>query len=70
MSLDPDHRQKILDHLVNLAGSPGWKAYAWHAAKQFEGINPHDLKGLQEELKQRMTAQKAANETGSNRNSK
>lgn len=68
MSLDPNHRQKILDHLVRLAGDPGWKAYAWHAAKQFEQINPFDLKGLQEELKQRMTAEKAANETGSNRN--
>ena len=67
MSIDPNHRQKILDHLVNLARDPAWKAYAWHAAKRYEELNPYDLKGLQQELKQRMTAEKETNETGSNR---
>lgn len=60
MSLDPNHRQKILDHLVRLARDPGWKAYAWHAAKDYERINPHDLKGLQQELKERMLKEKEA----------
>lgn len=60
MSLDPNHRQKILDHLVNLAQHPGWKAYVWHQAKAYESINPHDLKGLQQELKQRMLELKEA----------
>ena len=59
MSLDPDHREKILSRLVELAGDPAWKAWAWRMAKDYESINPHDLKGLQEELKQRMQ-QKAA----------
>lgn len=48
----------ILDHLVNLAQTPGWKAYAWQAAKKYGEINPFDLKGLQEELKQRMQQEK------------
>lgn len=60
MSLDPNHRQKILDRLLTLAVEPGWKAWAWHQAKAYESINPYDLKGLQEELKQRMLEQKEA----------
>ena len=62
------HRQRVLDHLVRLAGSPGWREFAWRAAKHYEEINPYDLAGIQQELKQRMTAEKAANETSSNRN--
>lgn len=48
----------MLDHLVRLAKTPGWKAYAWGAAKEFEKINPHDLRGMQDAVKQRMTAEK------------
>jgi hypothetical protein len=48
----------ILERLVRLAGLPGWKAWAWHAAKEFEQINPYDLAGMQEKLKQRMQQQK------------
>jgi hypothetical protein len=44
---------------VKSAATPGWKAWAWHAAKEFEKINPYDLQGMQEALKQRMTAEKA-----------
>jgi hypothetical protein len=62
-----EHRKKILAHLVRLAETPGWKAYAWGAAKEFESINPHDLQGMQEALKQRMTAEKEEDETRSNR---
>ncbi len=53
------HADAILEHLVQLARAPGWKAYAWGAAKEFESINPYDLQGMQEALKQRMTAEKA-----------
>ena len=49
---------KILEHLVMLARDPGWKQYAWHAAKRYEEIDPHELSGMQEKLKQRMTAEK------------
>lgn len=52
------HRDAVLDHLVQLAQQPAWKAYAWGAAKEFESINPYDLHGMQDELKQRMTAEK------------
>lgn len=65
MTIDKNHREKILSRLVELALNPGWKAYAWNAAKDYERINPYDLSGLQEELKQRMLAEKANNETGS-----
>lgn len=61
------HRDAVLDHLVRLAQQPAWKAYAWGAAKEFESINPYDLHGMQDELKQRMVAEKENNETGSNR---
>lgn len=50
MSLADD----ILEHLVSLAKQPAWKAYAWHAAKQYEELDPHRCKGMQERLKQRM----------------
>lgn len=60
MSLDPDHREKILSHLVELARQPAWKAWAWHQAKAYEEINKYDLAGLQDELKQRMLAEKEA----------
>lgn len=61
------HFDAVLNHLVQLAKTPGWKAYAWGAAKDFERINPHDLQGMQEALKQRMTAEKDEDETRSNR---
>lgn len=58
MTQPTDQRQQILDRLVRLAHLPAWKAWAWHAAKEFEQINPYDLKNLQEELKQRMQQEK------------
>lgn len=45
---------ELLEHLVSLAKTPGWKAYAWHAAKAYEEMDPDRLKGLREQLKQRM----------------
>lgn len=66
MSNSP-HFDAVLDHLVRLAKTPGWKAYAWGAAKEFESINPYDLHGMQDALKQRMTAEKEEDETRSNR---
>lgn len=67
MIVNETHRKTVLDHLVRLAKQPGWKQYAWHAAKEFELINPYDLQGMQEALKERMLAEKEQNETGSNR---
>lgn len=51
-------RQRVLEHLVKMAREPGWKAYAWHAAKHYEEINPQNLAGIQEELKQHMQQEK------------
>lgn len=53
-----EHFDRVLKHLVRLAQQPAWKQYAWHAAKEFESINPYDLHGMQDALKQRMTAEK------------
>ncbi len=52
------HADAVLEHLVKLARTPGWKAYAWDAAKRYEQLNPHDLAGMQEKLKQRMQQEK------------
>lgn len=60
MSIDAAHREQILSRLVELARQPAWKAWAWHQAKAYEDINPYDLKGLQQELKQRMLELKEA----------
>lgn len=57
----------MLNDLIRLAKTPGWKAWAWHAAKEFEQLNPYDLRGMQDELKQRMVAEKDNNETSGNR---
>lgn len=64
-----EYRQKILEHLVSLAKEPGFKQYAWVAAKAYGEIDPYQLKGLQEELKQAMLKLKGnESEVGSNRN--
>jgi hypothetical protein len=52
------HFDAVLNSLARAAKDPGWKAWAWHAAKEFEKINPYDLQGMQEALKQRMLAEK------------
>ena len=46
--------EEILEHLVKLAQTPGFKAYAWHAAKDYERMSSREFGGMQEKLKQRM----------------
>lgn len=58
--INQEHFDFVLNHLVRLAKQPAWKQYAWHAAKEFESINPYDLQGMQEALKQRMQQLKEA----------
>ena len=58
MTADATHRQQILDHLIRMASDPAWKAYAWHAAKHYEELNPGDLSGIQQELKKHMQQEK------------
>lgn len=48
------YADEILEHLVAMASDPGWKTYAWHAAKHYEELDPFRLQGMQERLKQRM----------------
>jgi len=33
--MTPDY-SAMLAHLVDLAGRPGWKSYAWHRAQQLD----------------------------------
>jgi hypothetical protein len=42
------YQQKILDHLVMMAKLD--KAYAWHAAKQYQLIDPYQLADICEKL--------------------
>lgn len=48
------YAEMMLEHLVGLAKEPGWKAYAWGAAKDYAAKNPEDFGDLPERLKERM----------------
>lgn len=58
---------RVLSHLVKMARHDGSKQYAWASAKEYESINPYELSGMQEQLRQQMIAEKGNNETGSHR---
>ena len=47
-----------LKHLIMLAETPGWKAYAWHRALQLEAESTL-WQGIAEALKQAMLARKS-----------
>jgi hypothetical protein len=46
--------QDMLDHLIKLAKTPGWKSYAWHRAKQLEGDPTGAWAGMAEALTKAM----------------
>lgn len=52
------HADAILEHLVSLAMTPGWKEYSWWAAKNYAQINPAELADMPQRLKERMLQQK------------
>ena len=45
-----------LQHLIKLAMSPGWKAYAWSRAKELDGNQSGMYAGIAEALKKAMTS--------------
>ena len=45
-----------LQHLVKLASTNGWKAHAWHRAKELEADPIGIFKGISQELTQIMKA--------------
>lgn len=51
----PGEYERQLEHLIQLAGRPGWKAYAWHRAKELDADPSGLWRGLSEALKAAMT---------------
>lgn len=52
-----DHQ---LAHLIRLAELPGWKAYAWHRAKELDADSSGLWTGIAEALKTAMTREVTA----------
>ena len=48
-----------LDHLILLAALPGWKAYAWHRAKELDADTSGLYSGMAEALRRAMTSASA-----------
>jgi len=48
------HYQSTLDHLITMASTSGWKAYAWGRAKELENHHLGIYKGISQELINRM----------------
>lgn len=44
-----------LQNLIRLAQSPGWKAYAWHRAKELDADRSGLFRGMADALKAAMT---------------
>lgn len=49
-----------LNHLVVLAKTPGFKEYAWHRALELDRCETGMWKGIAQELKEHMLAQRPA----------
>lgn len=47
---------EMLAHLVSLANSPGWKAYAWARAKELANERTGIYAGIDEKLRVAMIA--------------
>ena len=54
---EPYLYQETLAWLVHLAKQPGWKAQAWHRAKELEACPTHLWRGIKIDLTNRMKAQ-------------
>ena len=57
LSTEPYLYQETLAHLVHLAKQPGWKAQAWHRAKELESCSTHLWIGITTDLTNHMKAQ-------------
>ncbi len=57
LSTEPWLYQETLAWLVHLAKQPGWKAQAWHRAKELESCPTHLWRGIKIDLTNRMKAQ-------------
>jgi hypothetical protein len=50
LSTEPWLYQETLEWLVHLAKQPGWKAQAWHRAKELENCSTHLWIGITTDL--------------------
>jgi hypothetical protein len=57
LSTQPLLYAETLDWLVHLAQNPGWKAHAWHRAKELEACPTRLWVGITTDLIDRMKAQ-------------
>ena len=48
------HYQNTLDHLITMASTNGWKAYAWHRAMELENHYLGIYQGISQELTKKM----------------
>ena len=55
----PGTFEQALAHLVMLARQPGWKAHAWHRAKELDADRSGLFAGMAQALKDAMTGQAA-----------
>jgi hypothetical protein len=49
-----EHYQRTLDHLILMASTNGWKAHAWHRAKEMDADTTGIWKGISQDLVNRM----------------
>jgi hypothetical protein len=49
-----EHYQRTLDHLIVMASTNGWKAHAWHRAKEMDADPTGIWKGISQDLVNRM----------------
>ena len=57
LSTQPLLYAETLEWLVYLAKQPGWKAQAWHRAKELEACPTHLWRGIKIDLTNHMKAQ-------------
>jgi hypothetical protein len=49
-----EHYQRTLDHLILMASTNGWKAHAWHRAKEMDADTTGIWRGISQDLTNRM----------------
>ena len=52
-----NHFKIQLDHLIELAKLPGWKAHAWHRAQELDADHSGLFQGITEALTQAMKSE-------------
>jgi hypothetical protein len=49
-----EHYQRTLDHLILMASTNGWKAHAWHRAKEMDADPTGIWRGISQDLTKKM----------------